>query len=65
MGAMGVRIVLMFNSQRMYVEPEMGTLVQRWETVVSTMDGKQNFSLVEVEQIKTTNQPAGHPCSCS
>jgi len=54
LGAMAVRIVERFNSQKMDVEPEMETLGQRWETVVGKMDGSNDFSLVEVEKISTT-----------
>ena len=54
LGAMAVEIVEKFNSQRPDVEPEMVILGQRWENIVKKIESSSNFSLVEVEHIKTT-----------
>ena len=54
LGDMAVIILEKFTSQRFDVESEMKKLGQRWETVVSKMDMRQQISLVGEEQINTT-----------
>ena len=49
---MAVRVAEQFSSQREDVHGEMVSLGGRWEAVVSKIE--PGFSLVEVEQIKTT-----------
>ena len=52
LGTMAVRVAEQFSSQREDVHGEMVSLGGRWEAVVSKIE--PGFSLVEVEQIKTT-----------
>ena len=54
LGDMAVQILEKFTSHRFDVESEMETLGQRWETVVSKMDMRQQISPVGEEQINTT-----------
>ena len=52
LGTMAVRVAEQYSSQREDVHGEMVSLGGRWEAVVSKIE--PGFSLVEVEQIKTT-----------
>ena len=54
LGAMAVRIVETYTTQRPDVEPEMELLGHRWENIVAKIEKSSNFSVVEVEQIRTT-----------
>ena len=54
LGAMAVRIVDKFTSQRLDVEPEMEILSQRWESVLTKIETASKLSEVQSEQIRTT-----------
>lgn len=54
LGVMADRILEKFTSQSQEVEPEMELLGQRWENVLARIEECSNFSVVEVEEIKTT-----------
>ena len=54
LGAMAVRVAEQFSSQREDVQGEMVNLGGRWDAVVARIEANPDFSLVEVEQIKTT-----------
>ena len=54
LATMAVRVAEQFVGQREDVQGEMVSLGGRWEAVVSKIRERPGFSLVEVEQIRTT-----------